>query len=402
MTRGLGRTEQTDTTVLLDARVVTGRGVVDGWIELTRGRVRAVGAGTYPNASTTGVELVDLDGQWVAPGFVDIHVHGGGGASFQTGDPSETARGVTFHRAHGTTTLLASLVTAAVPELVAATVALADLIDSGVPGLAGIHLEGPFLASARCGAHDPRLLRTPDADVVETLLRAGRGHIRMVTLAPELPGGIDAVRQVVAAGAVAAVGHTDATYEQTLAAIDAGATVATHLFNGMAPLHHRRPGPVPALMVDPRVVLELVDDRLHLHDAVVAGVFRSVGPARVALVTDAIAAAGLGDGDYLVGGQHVVVTGGSPALAAGGSLAGSTLTMAQAVRHAVGQGVSIADALTAAATTPAQAVGLGAGNQQGRPGVGVLAPGSRADLVVLDEGLALRRVMVAGRWEDLA
>jgi N-acetylglucosamine-6-phosphate deacetylase len=372
-------------TLLAGACVVRRAGVVeDGWLELDGGRIVAAGSGAPARAPDR-----DLVGRWVLPGFVDVHVHGGGGASFESGEHEEARRAIALHRRHGTTTTLASLMTAGIDELEHALSSLAELVESGE--LAGLHVEGPFLSPARCGAHDARLLRAPARDDLERLLAAGRGSVRMVTLAPELEGGLDAVRLLVDRGAIAAVGHTDAGYELTRAAVDAGATVATHLFNAMRPLHHRDPGPVPALLEDERVTLELICDGVHLHSGLVHSVLALAGPGRVALVTDAIAAAGAADGDYELGGRGVRVEGGVARLAGADTLAGSTLTMDAALRVAVGAGVPVADAARVLSETPARLLGLG-------ERVGALEPGMDADLVVLDDSLHVEAVMARGEW----
>jgi N-acetylglucosamine-6-phosphate deacetylase len=244
--------------ILTGATLIGGEhrdGGVD-WLRVEDGVIAELGRGRPPGPS------IELGDGWLVPGFVDLHVHGGGGASFQDDDP---AVAVAFHRAHGTTTLLASLVSAPVDDLVAAVARLAAASTEGL--VAGVHLEGPWLAASRTGAHAPEALGPPDPRQVLRLLEAG--PVRMVTLAPELPGALDAIRALRAHDVVVAVGHTDATYEQTLAAIAAGATVGTHLFNAMAPLHHRASGPVLALLEDPTVVVELVVDGAHLHPAVV-------------------------------------------------------------------------------------------------------------------------------------
>jgi N-acetylglucosamine-6-phosphate deacetylase len=213
-----------------------------------------------------------------------------------------------------------------------------------------------------------------------------------VAIAPELPAALDLVRLVVDAGAVAAVGHTDASQEQCWAAFEAGATVATHLFNGMRPIHHRDPGPVVAALGDDRVTCEVIADGKHLDYAIVKHVFDSVGPSRVALITDAIEAAGSGDGTYDHGKMSIVVKDGMAMLADGSSIAGSTLTMDEAVRRTVQlAGVPVHDAIIAATATPARAIGM-----DGR--TGVIASGARADLVVLDEGLRVNGVLRAGSW----
>lgn len=372
-------------TVLSNARVVTPDGVIDpGWVKVSDGKITEVGGGSPGNAAA-----VDLGGQWLLPGFVDIHVHGGGGTSYQAGDRTEVANAVAFHRTHGTTTTVASLVSGTLADLERATAALADLVAEGL--LAGIHLEGPFLSPARCGAHEPALLRPPHPDDVDRLLAAGRGAVRMVTLAPELEHGIEAVRRVADAGAIAAVGHTDATYEVVRQAIDAGATVATHLFNAMRPIHHREPGPVVALIEDERVAIEVIADKVHVHPAVLAMVAHHVDPARLVLVTDAMAAAGIGDGEYVLGGLGVRVADGVARLIEGGAIAGSTLTMDVAVRTAVESGISIVDAARAAATNPARLLGLG-------DRVGAIRAGLDADLVVMDAVPRVTAVMKRGAF----
>lgn len=370
------------------ARVVTPDGVLDpGWVRVHGDRIVAVGAGAPPADGRD--ERIELDGRWLLPGFVDLHVHGGGGASFQSGAHDEAARVVELHRRHGTTTMLASLVTAPMDDLVRSTAALAELASGGL--IAGVHLEGPFLAAARCGAHDPRLLRPPDHDAIARLLAAGGGAVRMVTLAPELDGGLHAVRHLVGAGVLAAIGHTDASHHQTTLALDLGASVGTHLFNAMSGVHHREPGAALALLCDASVTVELINDGVHVHPALLVGALRWVGPQRAALVTDAMAAAGAGDGDYTVGGRAVRVRNGVARLAEGGSLAGSTLTMDAALRNAVRAGVPLPVAAAAAATVPARTLGLARET-------GSIVPGLAADLVVLTTDLTVDRVLRRGRW----
>jgi N-acetylglucosamine-6-phosphate deacetylase len=283
----------------------------------------------------------------------------------------------------------ASLVTDSPDRTARAVRELAVLVAEGL--LAGVHVEGPWLSPLHAGAHRRELLSAPTPAAVDALLAGGAGAVRMVTIAPELPGGVEAVRRLAEAGVVVAIGHTDASYDVTRAAIDAGARMGTHLFNAMRPLHHRDPGPVGALLDGP-VDVELIADGVHLHPAVLRTVF-AARPGRCVLVTDAMAAAGLGDGDHQLGGAAVEVRDGAARLADGdgrGALAGSTLTLDAAVRHAVRAGVPLLEAVTAATATPARAWGL--------DDVGALEPGRRADLVVLDEHLEVARVMRAGAW----
>lgn len=371
--------------VIAGARMVTLDGIVDGWLEVSAGRIVAMGSG-HPARPVDH----DLEDRFVVPGFIDMHSHGGGGATVVGADPAQVRRFVDTHRAHGTTSIVASLVSGHYDDLDHDVRALAELTDDGL--IAGVHLEGPWLAAGRRGAHDPAALAVPEPEAVQRLLDAGSGTVRMVTIAPELEHGLDAVRTIVGAGAIAAVGHTEAGYDVARAAIEAGATVATHLFNAMRSIHHREPGPIIALLEDERVTVELVLDGVHLHPAAARHARTVGGAGRVALVTDAMQAAGAGDGDYLLGKLPVRVRDGVARLAQGDSIAGSTLTMDAAFRYAVTQaGFTMVDAAVAAATNPARLLGL---NDR----KGALAAGLDADLVVLNVDLSLHSVMAGGSW----
>jgi N-acetylglucosamine-6-phosphate deacetylase len=344
-----------------------------------------------PAAEVAGPEPEHLAG-WVVPGFVDVHVHGGGGFDYATEGPPGAIEARKFHAAHGTTSSLASLITAAPEVLCRQISAIADLVEDGY--FDGIHLEGPFLSPAQRGAHERSLLRPPDAGTVDRLIAAGRGHLAMVTLAPELPEGTAAITRFVDAGVRVAVGHTDADRDATAAALDAGATVATHLFNAMRSVHHREPGPVPLLLTDPRVCVELIADSFHLHRDILRMAASAAGPDRVLLITDAMAAAGMPDGEFALGGREVRVRDGMARLVGKdgrpGPIAGSTLTMAEAFRTMTGITGSIEVAAAMAATNAARHLGL--------DGVGRIEAGGRADFCVVDENGALQRVMQAGRW----
>jgi N-acetylglucosamine-6-phosphate deacetylase len=358
-----------------------------GWLDTSGRQVLDCGAGPPPRPAD-----IDLPDYVVVPGFVDMHVHGGGGTSYTDGNPSDIAAAAAFHLRHGTTTTLASLVTAGPTELIAGVRALAEATRLGT--VAGIHLEGPWLSRARCGAHDPERMRDPDPAEIDAVLTAGGGAIRMVTLAPELPGSDAAIQRFLDAGVVVAVGHTDATYEQTKRAIDMGATVGTHLFNAMPPLHHREPGPVPALLADPRVTVELIADGVHVHPAVVRVVIEAAGPDRVAAVTDAIAAAGCADGAFRLGAVPIEVVSGVARVHGTSTIAGGTATMDRLFRLLAGLGLD-GDALLSAAVqltsaTPARTLRLDR--------VGDLRPGYHANLVVLDCDLQVTAVMVHGSW----
>ncbi|HEY0237202.1 MAG TPA: N-acetylglucosamine-6-phosphate deacetylase [Friedmanniella sp.] len=367
------------------AHVVTPRGVLDDAVVEVRGdRVAAV----HPN---NGDERADRLGGWVVPGFVDTHVHGGGGHDYAAGDPDEILAARDFHLRHGTTTTFASLVTAALDDLAAQLDVLADLAEDG--HLAGVHLEGPFLSPEHPGAHEPSLLRPPHPAAVERLLDAGRGHLKMVTLAPELSGGIEAVRRFVAAGVRVAIGHTAADDDTVARALDAGADVGTHVFNAMRPIHHRRPGPVPRLLTDPRVAAELIADGFHVSAEVLRMALGAAGPDGVVLVTDAMVAAGMPDGPYRLGSLDVRVSDGQARLVTSdgtpGSIAGSTLTTGRAFALVVGLTGDLPGAARFASTNAARHFGLDAGTVE---------PGGPADLCLVDDDGTLRRVMRRGRW----
>ncbi|MCT7659022.1 N-acetylglucosamine-6-phosphate deacetylase [Mycobacterium deserti] len=366
--------------------VVTGREVLrPGWIEWAHGVIDAVGSGAPPRPPA-----MDLGAVTVVPGFVDTHVHGGGGANFSADDDTQTA--VALHRRHGTTTLVASVVTAEPTELLRHVAKLTEDVRAGL--IAGIHLEGPWLSTVRCGAHQPALMRDPDPAEIDRVLGTAGGTIRMVTLAPERDGALAAVKRLVDAGVVAAVGHTEATYAQTRSAIDMGATVGTHLFNAMRPIDRREPGPVIALLEDDRVTVEVIADGVHVDQALYRHLTRSAGPDRVSLITDAMAATGMSDGLYHLGPVAVEVAHGVARVAGTDTIAGSTATMDRVFRFAVAHsGLARDEALLSAvrqsSINPARALGL--------PQAG-LATGSPADVVVLDSELAVTGVLAKGAW----
>lgn len=369
------------TTAFVNARVVTPAGVLDaGTVEIADGKITKVG-GAVSEAS----DAIDLHGSWLLPGYVDLHVHGGGGHDF-TQSKADMAAGVAFHRTRGTTSTLVSLMTAPLERLVEQLAWVTELAGDGM--VLGAHLEGPFLSHTRCGAQNHDHLLLPDPEALALLLAAGRGTIRTMTVAPELPGALELIKQIVDAGVIAAVGHTDATYEQAEAAFAAGATLATHLFNAMGSIGQRAPGPSVAAL-DAGVYVELINDGMHVHDAM-SRLAVTRAPHRLALITDAISATGVGDGVYTLGDRDVVVRDGRPTLMDSARLAGSTLTTEGALRRAVHElGLGIVAASEAASGVPARVLGL---DDQ----TGAIVPGFAADLVVLDAELRVQQVIVGG------
>jgi N-acetylglucosamine-6-phosphate deacetylase len=363
---------------LFDGLIVTPTEVLtNGWVQANRGVIVGLGVGAPPPPVDANDHAVRADGRLVMPGFVDLHCHGGGGFSFTTQSSSEAGTAAEFHLRHGTTSLVASLVSAPHDNLMRWCATLAQLVHE--EEIVGIHLEGPYLSHVRCGAHNPSHLRLPSIPELDELHTVSTYTIVQVTIAPELPGALEAIAWLAANGIVAAIGHTNASADEVTQAIDAGATLATHLCNAMPPMHHREPSAVLTLLDDSRVVVEVINDEVHLHPSVVRTIFARASRKRVALITDAIAAAGQGDGTYDLGGMAVVVTGGVARLVASaetpGPIAGSTLTMIDAARNSLRQGMGPVDVASAASTTPASVLGLS--------DRGAIAVGKRADLVVL-------------------
>jgi N-acetylglucosamine-6-phosphate deacetylase len=378
-------------TVLANARVVTSRRVLDpGWLAVGGATIAGLGGGDPPTGLGDHGEVHDLDGRYVMPGFVDLHMHGGGGAQITTDDADEILAAVAFHRRHGTTRTLASLVTDQLDRMAASVRTIADILRGDpTSSIVGVHLEGPFLNPAKRGSHHRDHLLAPDLAALRHLLAAGDGTVRVVTLAPELPGGMDLLREVVTAGAVAAVGHTDATHDQARDAFASGARLATHLFNAMPSFHHRDPGPAGAALADDTVTCELINDGMHVHEDAVRIALTAAGADRIAFITDATPAAGMTDGEFRLGPVPVFARAGKVTLT-DGSLAGSTLTMDAAVRHAVRcVGIPLPQVAAATATTPANLLGIA-------DRTGSLQPGKDADLVVLGRGLEVEAVVIRG------
>lgn len=400
------------------ARLLDGTGapaVEAAWLVVDAGRVVALGSGDGWRAHARGAgEVLDAAGRWLVPGFVDVHRHGGGGRSHEEG-PDAVLAAARAHRDHGTTAGVVSFVADDVDVLAQHLASVADLVEAGAGAgagdgagglLLGSHLEGPFLAHARRGAHDPAKLVDPTPAAVRHLMAAARGTLRQVTLDPQRAGAEEALRLFAEAGTAVAVGHTEATCEQAAAAFDAGARLLTHAFNAMPGIHHRAPGPVVAALDDERVVLEVILDGHHVHPRA-AALLLTAAPGRVALVTDAMAAAAVppgGPSRYRLGGLEVVLEApaapGQPpraVLAGGDTIAGSALTLDVALRLGAAAGIPLPALVRAATSTPARAVGaVGAVGAAGAAGRGVLAPGARADVVVLDEDLAVVQVRTAG------
>lgn len=383
--------------VLLAGTVAAPGGLLDdGYVVVEAGQVQDVGRGMPPAGH---LPVVDLGDVLVVPGFIDVHVHGGGGYEVNRPTREEVRDSVLrmaeFHARHGTTGLVATTVSDSPEALRTAVEGVADVALPGPAGgtgaqVLGSHLEGPWLARSRAGAQYPGALRPPSVDEFDELVEKGRGTVRIITIAPELEGALEVVRAARAAGVVASIGHTDADNEAAGAAFEAGARHATHLFNAMAPIHHRRPGPVAAALADKRVFLEIIADGVHIHPALISLV-ATLAPDRLVLVTDAIGATGTEPGLHRLGPLEVIVRDNKAVLAGQEqTVAGSVLTMDRAVALAVQvAGVPLGVALAAATLHPAQVLG--------HRSKGSLAPGCDADIVVLTTELSVLGTIVGGK-----
>lgn len=353
------------------AALVSGR-LVRGDVEVAAGRVLSLGLPTFRGRSRIA-----------APGFVDLQVNGFAGVDFLTADADAYRLAGEALLCTGVTAFQPTFISSPRQQLEAALRELPPVGASG-PHVIGAHLEGPFLAATRLGAHPPEARQDPDPRFLSPLLAAGR--VSQMTLAPELPGALTLVDLLVGRGVVAACGHSEATSAEARAAFDRGARTVTHVFNAMRPLAGREPGLAGAALACDDVTLQLILDGVHLANETARVVWRAA-PGRVALVTDGISAAGRGDGLYRLGPITVEVSGGV-ARRSDGALAGSTLTMIQAVRNLVALGASLEDALAAATEVPARIAN--------RPQIGRLAVGTAADVVVLSDSLDVERVLVGG------
>ncbi len=355
----------------VDAALIGGE-LVGGDVAIDAGRVDEV---ALPAA---GRGLV------ACAGFVDLQVNGFGGVDFATADVAGYQRAAAAMAATGVTTFLPTFISLPWNQYEAA-IDVARRARPVTPGMAGLHLEGPFLAAGRCGAHDPANLVAPTETRLESII--SQDVVNWVTVAPEVPGGLEAVHTLAAAAKTVAIGHSDASAATAHAAFEAGATAVTHLFNAQSPLHHRAPGIPGVALDDERVLLTIIADGVHLAPELVRLVF-AVAPTRVALITDSIAVAGMGEGTMRLGERTVTVSAGAARLA-DGTLAGSAVTMDQAVRNAVDSGVAPELVLGAATAAPARALNGAA--------VVDLSPGAQADVVVLDADFSLVRTLRAGR-----
>jgi N-acetylglucosamine-6-phosphate deacetylase len=358
-----------------------------GYVVLRGGQIAAVGQGAPPVAAD-----VVLDDGYLVPGFVDLQVNGYYGEELQDARPEGWAHVIRRLPETGTTAFVPTFVTAPVERLARALRGAASFRPELPVGarVIGVHLEGPFLSPARRGAHNAAWMTEPTPAAIAELIDAGGGLLRLVTLAPERPGGLAAVAQLAAAGVLVSVGHSDATAADVARAADGGARMVTHLYNAQRPLSHKEPGVVGQALTDPRLTSGLIVD-LHHVNVPACLIALAAAPGRIALVTDAAACAGMPPGRYRLGGEPIELPpgAGQPPVRADGVLAGSALRMDTAVANLAGAGVSLPVAVSAATSIPADLIGC--------PQLGRIAPGAAGDLVWLGPGLQARATWIGGQ-----
>lgn len=384
---------------IVDAEIYTEAGVVQrGALQVRDGRIaRIVPMDQWVRPLEPDVAVYDVQGQALAPGFIDVHVHGGGGYDVMDGTQEALDGMSLFHASRGTTALLATTTTTGHEDIVRAIAAAGAACNRESAGadIVGIHLEGPFLNVARCGAQNPAHIREMDLPLLQQYWETAGGHMRLITIAPEHPRAIESIRWLVERRVTVSAGHSDASYAIIKAAAEAGLSHVTHMFNGMRPLHHREPGVAGAALMLDSLAVELICDGHHVHPALVKYVWDTKPASQTLLITDSMSAAGLPDGDYQLGGLPVVKQGETIRLKTAdgseGSLAGSGLTMEEAFRNFIGwTGATLAEALLPLSANPARQAGVDAWK-------GSLAPGKDADFILLQDGLRVGETWVRGQ-----
>ena len=369
--------------------------LVDATMDKTNGDITIDGAYISDVGNIKSQNVIDATNTIIMPGFIDVHTHGVGGFNLHTTNVQEILSYAHWVTKTGVTSFLIAVVgtPSALPEQQLRTaVAALEQHQEGINAQPlGIHLEGPYISEKRRGAHLPAWLRLPDEHETAFLLQITQGHLRLVTLAPELPGAEHMIRRLVAANVTVSIGHTNANYEQTRSALELGITHATHCFNAMPPLLHREPGPLPAIAQAQQVYGEVIVDGVHVHPAVVDMLVRMLGPARVILVTDAQAVAGIhSEGPFEFAGQQAHIERGAVRLV-DGTLAGSVLTMDKALPNILSMtGVSLQEAVSMLTRNPAESLHVATRK-------GMFHVGYDADLLIFDEALSLQATFCRGQ-----
>lgn len=375
--------------ILYNVQLVQQDGLVPSaavWIR--EGKIERIAAGDMPRLDSD-YEVIDGKGHWLIPGMIDVHIHGANGFDMMDGTEASIQEVSRICASTGCTSFLATSVSSTIEDLMAMIRSVKRVIgyEAGAK-IAGLHLEGPYLNPKRKGMQNEKFLRHPDRDELQEIFEEAGDLIKMVTIAPELPGGMELISFLKEKGIIIAVAHSDATYEEAKQAFTAGASHVTHCFNGMRPIHHRDPGLVVAAFEEEHVSLQAIVDGVHLHPAIIRLMHRLKGPEGMVLITDALQAMGLGDGSYVFGGHPVTVSEGVARLE-DGTLASSTVTMNEALRLTVETGISMKDAVQMASTTPARILNLDS--------KGEISVGFDADLVLLDDEFQVQLTMINGQ-----
>lgn len=358
------------------------RAIDTGALLIQDGRIARIGKVQLRGSA---IETIDAVGLCVAPGFIDLQVNGGAGYNFGDASPAGIHEAIAFHVSHGTTGLLPTTVTAPIEAI---RNAVQQVHSLNHPAVLGMHIEGPFISAKRKGAHNAHYILAPSAARFDELAADYEDFIKIVTLAPEIPGAMELLARVKRIGAVPSIGHSDATYDETIEALDQGISLFTHLFNAMRKCNHREPGVVGAAL-DSDVMVELICDGIHVHPAIIRLLLKAKGHDEICLITDSISATGLADGEYSLGGLAVFVQAGQARLA-DGTLAGSTLAMNQAVQNFTEfTGCSLPAAVKTASLNPARLLGV-------QDCKGSLEAGKDADIVIFDKGFNIRYTIIGG------
>ena len=386
---------QSGTCVIKNARIALPEHVIsNGFLEISKGRITKVAEG---EPSSTSNELVfDAHKATVSPGFIDLHVHGGNGGAFTSVEPNEHNLAREFHLKNGTTSMLASTHTMEFETLLAILKALSESSRSNKGGskVLGIHTEGPFISEHKPGAHVVAQLKAGDLSAIQAVISAADDFVSMVTVAPEIPGGLEAIRFLLNKNIVSSIGHTNATYAQAVEGIKAGARSTTHLFNAMSPLSHRDPGTVGAILDNDEIFAEIILDGIHIHEAIFRIALKSKGVDRINLITDATSLAGLPDGEYgALPDRAVTKVGGKIVLAGTDTLAGSALSMNMVYQNAAKFApLTLSELSKISSLNAAKILGKEAE-------IGSLEVGKLADLVLLDTESTVCATMIEGEWK---
>ncbi len=375
-------------------RVVTPDGIIENGTVITENeRILAVGSSEAVKIPQDA-QIIDAGGRWIAPGLIDGQTHGGSGFDYMTASEEEIVSVLRWEASRGVTGVLPTVATASLEDLLGMISRLKQVArqkPEGAARILGIHQEGPYVNPSKRGAQPAEHIRNPDIREMAQILEAADGLIRIVTLAPELPGGLEFVRYLSAQGVMPSIGHSEATYDEVMAAADAGLKRATHLYNGMSRFDHRDPGAVGAVLVSDAIYAELILDGKHIHPAAAKLALRAKGAGRIVLVTDSTQAAGLPDGVYIRPGNRKIIVKDGEARLESGSLAGSVLTLDRAVANAVGfMDISLPQALDLASRTAAESTGL-------QDQTGSLEPGKGADIIIVDDNMTVEATLVMGQ-----